>query len=204
MVRHESPRCFWTGSELSTKTGSDARVRFSLDRGVFSNGRALSYGSEDQIIVAASLFCNCFFMDLDVDQRVQLLDRIEEQWEEGIEWADGVIEELKRYDAETEKKKRWTKEAEQRWKDFCHGRSLVTGQAITGGNAHIDRVFNSDAYSVNTCIFVEKGINFAKGRILEFQSSSGFVGESKIAYGVEILRKEVKELLDRTKPLRAR
>ncbi|KAF9342968.1 hypothetical protein BGX26_006491 [Mortierella sp. AD094] len=168
-------------------------------------------------------------MDLDVDQRVQLLDRIEEQWEEDIEWANGVIEELKRYDTETEKKKRWTKEAEQRWKDFvrnkvesghedrirwdkfewrffiqkCQGRSLVTGQAITGENGHIDRVFNSDAYSINTCIFVEKGINFGRARILEFQSSSGFVGESKIAYGVEILRKEVKELLDRTKPLRA-
>ncbi|KAF9342967.1 hypothetical protein BGX26_006490, partial [Mortierella sp. AD094] len=52
MVRHESPRCFWTGSKLSTKTGSDARVRFSVDRVVFSDGRALSYGSEDQIIVA--------------------------------------------------------------------------------------------------------------------------------------------------------
>ncbi|KAG0287410.1 hypothetical protein BGZ98_004651, partial [Dissophora globulifera] len=50
--------CFWTGLPLSFDTHAAPISKFSLDRTTFVDGRALNYGSEDQTIVAASLFVN--------------------------------------------------------------------------------------------------------------------------------------------------
>ncbi|KAI7820866.1 hypothetical protein BC939DRAFT_494449 [Gamsiella multidivaricata] len=93
------------------------------------------------------------FMDRTVDQRIQYLKNIEQGWEDGVQWTDHIIEELRDgFDAEKEKKP-WTAEWEQRWRKFvnskvhrdrvvwskfewrffletCQGRSLVTGQPI--------------------------------------------------------------------------
>ena len=52
------PRCFWTGLHLSLDSDAEPRTKFSLDRTMFANGKALNYGSEHQIVVAASLFSN--------------------------------------------------------------------------------------------------------------------------------------------------
>jgi hypothetical protein len=53
-----TPRCFWTGLQLSLEIDCEPRTKFSMDRTVFANGKSLSYGSEDQVLVAASLFSN--------------------------------------------------------------------------------------------------------------------------------------------------
>lgn len=53
-----TPRCFWTGLQLSLEIDCEPRTTFLMDRTVFANGKALSYGSEDQVLVAASLFSN--------------------------------------------------------------------------------------------------------------------------------------------------
>ncbi|KAG0331235.1 hypothetical protein BG000_011096, partial [Podila horticola] len=36
-----------------------------------------------------------FFMDLTVDERIQYLEKIEQGWEAGVQWADCAIEELR-------------------------------------------------------------------------------------------------------------
>lgn len=170
-------------------------------------------------------------MDRTIVQRIQYLKKIEEEWEEGVKWADGVIQELQGgFDSQSEEDEAWTNQWEHRWKVFvknkdfkghrervlwtkhewryfvkrCQGRSLVTGQVLEGKACHIDRVFNSDDYGVKNSLMMEQGLNFAKRDMLEFQTSSGFAEQCKLQYGVLILRNAVRELLEDSRPHRDR
>ncbi|KAG0324774.1 hypothetical protein BGZ99_001443 [Dissophora globulifera] len=180
--------CFWTGLPLSFDTHAAPISKFSLDRTTFVDGRALNYGSEDQTIVAASLFINCFFGARNPQQRAEYLNDIEQGWDEGVIWADHAIKTLNQgFDLEAEMKREWSKEWSDKWytyvnsratrgkehhikwdkwewrffKETCAGRSLVTGQYIQGREAHIDRVFDDDTYTSRNCILIEGGLNFA-------------------------------------------
>ncbi|KAK3820104.1 MAG: hypothetical protein J3Q66DRAFT_428923 [Benniella sp.] len=223
-----SPQCFWTGLQLSMDSHIEPNVKFSFDRTTFVNGRALEYGSSEQVIVAASLLANCFFGARDPQQRAAYLDRLEQDWESGITWADSAILQLQQgYDADAEQTKAWTPEWEVKWKQFvqhkestghqdriqwskwewrffhetCEGRSLVTGQRLVQ-HAHIDRIFNTDGYHLSNCILVEGEINFAKSTMPQFASSAAFDGPCKISYAIDVLRTAVTELLDLTRPHR--
>lgn len=174
---------------------------------------------------------NSFLMDRTLDQRIQYLNKLDEEWEGGVKWADDVIEELRGgFDFQREKNKAWTSEWEKQWKTFvtnkefrgkkgricwskyewrffkerCQGRSLVTGQALDGKEGNIDGVFNTDVYAVNNCILIEQGLNFAKRDLEHFKTSNGFPGPCKLQYGVERLREVVKDLLDHSRSLRLR
>ncbi|KAF9924007.1 hypothetical protein BGZ67_009562 [Mortierella alpina] len=224
MAREAKPMCFWSGAQLSI-TARCPKNKFTVDRTIFHQNKALRYGAEDQILVAASQFANCFFMNRTVDERIQHLDSIEQEWEAGLEWADRAIEEL-RSGFDEKKEWAWTAEWTTRWSDFvkgkvhrdrvawsksqwrffhevCQGRSLVTGQPIAKQDANIDRVFNDDTYTLTNCILIDRGLNFAKRTMAEFQTSDGFEGTCKLRYGVEILRAAVRELLDSSRPRRA-
>ncbi|KAF9154819.1 hypothetical protein DFQ26_009944, partial [Actinomortierella ambigua] len=165
-----------------------------------------------------------------IEQRVRYLDQLDEGWEDGIRWADGAIDRLRGYDAEAEKERPWTAAWDRRWRGFvsrkayvgkedrvqwtkeewrffvetCQSRSLVTGQPLEIDDAHTDRIFNSDKYAIWNCILVEKGLNFAKRDMLEFQDSNTFQGHCKLAHGVIILRAAVKDVLDKSRLHRAR
>ncbi|KAF9956748.1 hypothetical protein BGZ70_009789 [Mortierella alpina] len=226
-----SPASFWSGTQLIiTAAGNICPTRkFTTDRIVFRDGKALPYGAEEQILVASSEFENCFFLDRNIDQRIQYLNKLEEEWDDGVQWADEVMEELRDgFDFEREKKKAWTNEWEKQWKAFvankefngkkgricwrkyewrffkeiCQGRSLVTGQVLHGNHGNIDRVFNNDGYALNNCIMIEQGLNFAKRDMSEFKTSIGFQGPCKLQFGVERLREAVKDLLDHSRSLR--
>jgi hypothetical protein len=58
LARQSAPRCFWTGLQLSIDSDAEPKSKFSFDRSTFVDGKALSYGSESQLIVPASLFSN--------------------------------------------------------------------------------------------------------------------------------------------------
>ena len=168
-------------------------------------------------------------MNRNIDQRIQYLNRLEEEWDDGVKWADEVMENLREgFDFEKEKKNAWTNEWEKQWKAFvkrkedggkggricwrryewrffkeiCQGRSLVTGQVLHGKEGNIDRVFNTDDYELSNCIMIEQGLNFAKQRMPEFETSTGFQGPCKLQFGVERLREAVKDLLDHSRSLR--
>ncbi|KAF9085958.1 hypothetical protein BGX27_003294 [Mortierella sp. AM989] len=225
-----SPHCFWSNQSLSFDANRDPQTKFSLDRTIFIGGKALSYGVEDQIVVASSIFCNCFFGARSAQERAHYLDRIEQGWSEGIAWADKAIQKLQQgYDIDHEKRKKWTPEWTKKWKTFVYSKkndgkdhriewnqwewrffmettanhSLVTGQLLGPERAHIDRIFNSDTYCIKNCILVEGGINYAKATMQEFESSESFHGECKLEYGVGILRKAVLELLAQSRPHRS-
>ncbi|KAF9116426.1 hypothetical protein BGW39_002745, partial [Mortierella sp. 14UC] len=205
LARQSAPRCFWTGLQLSIDSDAEPKSKFSFDRTTFFGAR-------------------------DVVQRVAYLDKIEQDWTEGNSWADGVIKKLQQgCNIDIEKKRPWTTELEKKWKTFVgskqqnnnedriewtkwewrffretrQDRSLVTGQHLVGCQAHIDRIFNSDGYSLETCILIEGELNFAKYRMSEFASSDAFDGPCKLLYAVSVLRGAVKELLDQTRPRRA-
>ncbi|KAF9116432.1 hypothetical protein BGW39_002724, partial [Mortierella sp. 14UC] len=171
-----------------------------------------------------------FFLARDAEQRAKYLDNIGRNWVEGIIWADSAIHRLQQgFDLELEKRKTWTVEWTQKWKRFvgnkkqhrvqhrvewnkwewrffvetCENRSLVTGYHLVSGEAHIDRVFNSDGYGLKTCILIESGLNFAKGQMPEFASSHGFRGNCKLVFEVSTLRRAIQEFLDQTRPHRA-
>ncbi|KAF9118705.1 hypothetical protein BGW39_000929 [Mortierella sp. 14UC] len=233
MAKEVSPKCFWSGLQLTVTAGSAVcpTKKFTADRIVFHEGRALGYGAKGQLLVASSEFANCFLMDRTLAQRIQYLKKIEEEWEEGVKWADQVIRELRDgFDSSNREGVAWTNDWENRWNVFvknkafsghkervvwskhewrffverCQGRSLVTGQVLEGRACHVDRVFNSDSYSVKTCLTIEQGLNFAKRDMLEFQTSNCFSGRCKLQYGVQKLRNTVRELLEHSRPLRDR
>ncbi|KAK5828307.1 hypothetical protein F5H01DRAFT_360223 [Linnemannia elongata] len=222
MAKEASPKCFWSGLQLTVAASGVGcpTKKFTADRIVFHEGCALPYGAKEQFLVASSEFANYFFMDRTIVQRIQYLKKIEEEWEEGVKWADGVIQELQGgFDSQSEEDEAWTNQWEHRWKVFvknkdfkghrervlwtkhewryfvkrCQGRSLVTGQVLEGKACHIDRVFNSDDYGVKNCLMMEQGLNFEKRDMLEFQTSSGFAEQCKLQYGVLILRNALAE-----------
>ncbi|KAI7816629.1 hypothetical protein BC939DRAFT_481860 [Gamsiella multidivaricata] len=162
MAREASPVCFWTGTQLSLTVINCPRRKFSVDRRCLikerlscMEQRTRSWWPLRTFRTACMLLPidNSFFMDRTVDQRIQYLKNIEQGWEDGVQWTDHIIEELRDgFDAEKEKKP-WTAEWEQRWRKFvnskvhrdrvvwskfewrffletCQGRSLVTGQPI--------------------------------------------------------------------------
>ncbi|KAI8595207.1 hypothetical protein EDD21DRAFT_420888 [Dissophora ornata] len=225
MVEEATPVCFSTGVPLSFTNGTCPTRKFTMDRIVFDQeGKALRYGDKDQALVASS-----FFTNRTIDQRVRYLNQLDEGWEDGIQWADGAIDKLRGYNAEAEKGRPWTADWEQRWRRFfssklyigkvdrvqwsktewrffhetCQSRSLVTGQHLQGSDAQIDRIFNSDNYAVWNCILIERGLNFAKRSMSEFQTSNTFHGHCKLAHGVSILRAAIKEVLDKSRAHRA-
>ncbi|KAI9240541.1 MAG: hypothetical protein BYD32DRAFT_151682 [Podila humilis] len=222
MVEKATPVCFWTGKQLSLTDLTSFTTQFTVDRIMFDQeGKALRYGDNNQVLVAASWFANCFLGERTLDQRMQYLKKLDEEWDDGIEWADRAIFKLRAYDVEAEDERPWTAEWEQKWDRFlyqkryngkenrvkwaksewrffvetCEHRSLVTGQCLEGNDAHIDRVFNSDNYTLQNCILIEGGLNFAKGPTPEFQNSESFDGPCKMTYGVSELRGTVKEML---------
>ncbi|KAF9151272.1 hypothetical protein DFQ26_001287, partial [Actinomortierella ambigua] len=97
----------------------------------------------------------------------------------------------------------WTKEEWRFFVETCQSRSLVTGQPLGSNDAHTDRIFNSDNYTIRNCILVEMGLNFAKRDMLEFQNPNTFHGQCKFAHGVGILRAAVKDVLDKSRAHRA-
>ncbi|KAF8929080.1 hypothetical protein BGZ47_001284, partial [Haplosporangium gracile] len=202
--------------------------KFTVDRIVFHDGKSLPYGAEEQILVASSEFENCFFMNRDIDHRIRYLNKLDEEWEDGVKWADDVIEELRGgFDFQKEKNA-WTSEWEKQWRAFvtnkefhgkegricwrkyewcffkerCQGRSLVTGQVLHGNEGNVDRVFNTDDYALNNCILIEQGLNFAKRDMSEFKASIKLQDPYKLQYGVERLREAVKDLLGHSRSLR--
>lgn len=62
LVKKSKPRCFWTGVELALTPDTPPRMKLSVDRTTFVDGRALGYGSKDQVLVAASHFSRCTWM----------------------------------------------------------------------------------------------------------------------------------------------
>ncbi|KAF9102732.1 hypothetical protein BGX27_010877, partial [Mortierella sp. AM989] len=150
---------------------------------------------------------------------------VDEDWEDGVQWANGASDKLRGYDAEAEEGRHWTPEWERRWCRFfnsklcmgkvdrvqwskaewrffvetCQSRSLVTGQHLEGKDAQIDRIFNNDNYTVQNCILIEQGLNFAKRTMSEFQTSNTFDGHCKFAHGVSTLRAAVKKVLDKSR-----
>ncbi|KAF9275309.1 hypothetical protein BGZ68_010882 [Mortierella alpina] len=224
-----TPKCFWTGVSLSFGPENHPVKKFTVDRTMFKNGKALPYGNEQQVLVSASEFTNCLFMERNVPERVEYLDSLEANWDKNIRWANTVISQLKATSVAGTSNQKWSPDWDRRWKSFnsskraigredrvqwsrdewrhfvetCDGRSLVTGHRIHGKDANIDRIFNSDPYMIQNCLYMEQGLNFAKQRMPEFQSSATFDGECKLEYGVQILRKVIKDLLEQTKPRRA-
>ncbi|KAF9954058.1 hypothetical protein BGZ72_004948 [Mortierella alpina] len=91
-----------------------SRFKFSVDRTSFRDGKALPYADDAQVLVAASDFINCFFMDRNVVERIHYLKKIEEEWEPNIKWADSALAKLKAgFDMAKERRKPWTRE----WRD---------------------------------------------------------------------------------------
>ncbi|KAG0281283.1 hypothetical protein BGZ97_009290 [Linnemannia gamsii] len=66
-----------------------------------------------------SLPLETFFMNRNIDHRIRYLNKLDEEWEDSVKWADNVIEELRGgFDFQKEKKKAWTSEWEKQWKTF--------------------------------------------------------------------------------------
>lgn len=60
MAREVNPTCFWSGAQLSITAKSCPRKKFTVDRTKFNHGKALKYGAEEQILVAASQFADSY------------------------------------------------------------------------------------------------------------------------------------------------
>lgn len=101
-------------------------------------------------------FLSSFLGERTLDQRMQYLKKLDEEWDDGIEWADRAIFKLRAYNVEAEDERPWTAEWEQKWDRFlyqkrynskenrvkwtrsewrffvetCEHRSLVTGQCL--------------------------------------------------------------------------
>ena|SRR5690349_1276143 len=48
-------------------------------------------------------------------------------------------------------------------RECARGRSMVAGLPFGPEGSDSDRVFNSDSYSTENCILIERGLDFAKG-----------------------------------------
>jgi hypothetical protein len=59
LVEEAAPVCFWTGKQLSLTDYTSSTNQYSVDRVIFDQeGKALRYGDNNQVLVAASLFAN--------------------------------------------------------------------------------------------------------------------------------------------------
>ena len=56
-------------------------------------------------------------------------------------------------------------------RDCTRGRSIVVGLPFGPEGFGIDRVFNSDPYSMENCMVIERGLNFVKGTLKDCISS---------------------------------
>ncbi|OAQ32969.1 hypothetical protein K457DRAFT_16041 [Linnemannia elongata AG-77] len=84
----------------------------------------------------------------------------------------------------------------------CGSVSMVTGLPFDRDGKHIDRVFNSDIYSLKDCIVIEGSLNYGKTYMCAFQSSDGFQG-SKGRYAIDTLRDELGRIDQLSKPFRS-
>lgn len=59
MVEKATPVCFWTGKQLSLTDLTSSTNQFTVDKIMFDQeGKALRYGDNNQVLVAASWFAN--------------------------------------------------------------------------------------------------------------------------------------------------
>lgn len=56
-------------------------------------------------------------------------------------------------------------------RDYARGRSTVVGLPFESEGFGFDRIFNSDPYSMENCMVIERGLNFAKGTLKDCISS---------------------------------
>ncbi|KAG0058734.1 hypothetical protein BGZ90_004798, partial [Linnemannia elongata] len=88
-------------------------------------------------------------------------------------------------------------------RECARGRSMVTGLPFGPEGSNIDRVFNSDPYSMENCILIERGLNFAKGTMKEFLTSEDFPKDlRKGEYGISVLRNTLSSMEEATHPHR--
>lgn len=85
----------------------------------------------------------------------------------------------------------------------CGSVSMVTGLPFGRDGRHIDRVFNSDAYSMKNRIVIEGSLNIGKAYMSAFQTSEGFQG-CKGRFGIETLRDELARQERLSKPYRSK
>ncbi|OAQ30929.1 hypothetical protein K457DRAFT_1818304 [Linnemannia elongata AG-77] len=57
---------------------------------------------------------------------------------------------------------------------MCEGAADGDRTSFEPEGSDVDRVFNSDPYSMENCILIERGLNFAKGTMKEFLTSEDF------------------------------
>lgn len=69
----------------------------------------------------------------------------------------------------------WNKFESRFFKTTCQGISLATGQALNGNDCRVDGAFNADGYARGNCILIERGLDFAKRDMPDFQSSRGLL-----------------------------
>ncbi|KAG0350388.1 hypothetical protein BG005_010096 [Podila minutissima] len=146
----------------------------------------------------------------------------DDQWsEEGIDCDDDISPELGLFSDTLLSQKdrndfnRWLWSRKKRkegivawdatvWKQFktiSRGRSLITGRRLENWLC-IDRVCNNVPYHPLNCMYLEDGINMAKGRDPHFQDARVIGSESRIRYGHRILRAQEWDLLERTRATR--
>ncbi|KAH7052738.1 hypothetical protein BKA57DRAFT_533907 [Linnemannia elongata] len=226
LVSSSVPRCFYTNQELSMHPHTCATTKLSFDRLVFDHqGKSLPYEDQNQVIVTASLFINSFMHRLTLQQRVDRLEQLRLAPTDGsFDAADAAFGKVELYDDIMERKRGWTPSLDKAWETFasrarsrgrlemnkyeyrylleCGSVSMVTGLPFGRDGRHIDRVFNSDAYSMKNCIVIEGSLNLGKAYMQAFQSSDGFQG-SKGRYAIDTLRDELGRIDQLSRPYRS-
>ncbi|KAG0055443.1 hypothetical protein BGZ83_008585 [Gryganskiella cystojenkinii] len=222
LARYCVPCCFSCGKQLDIAQGVSPRTRFSTDRLIFSSGVSLGYNHHSQIVVASCLFDNCFLLNRTIQERVNYLTKIQQEMPAGAPLADlRIVQTQNDFNHEVEIKREFSPETNRGWKAFCDCRvengksdrivwskeeyrfflekadstSAVTCLKLKPGEGHIDRVCNSDAYTLSTCLFMEAGLNFAKQYLPEFKTSKGKEGLNLPLWGARILRNDIWKLI---------
>ncbi|KAH7047827.1 hypothetical protein BKA57DRAFT_514186 [Linnemannia elongata] len=214
LAKDATPTCFWTGDELTFGTKDSPETAFSCDRLVFEGGRALSYAHPKQVTVAASYFANSVFLDMPLAKRIAYLDQLDDEkiWRAAEAHAKSVWRKIQSINHAQERRQPIEPSMKTKFRQFKQNAKHPVEwkayewryfRAISGGRgAHIDRVFNSDSYSLTNCMYIEAGLNFAKRNMKEFRSSVSFDGVSKLLYGARRVRNKLKAFVEKTRPNR--
>ncbi|KAG0055853.1 hypothetical protein BGZ89_002245 [Linnemannia elongata] len=84
----------------------------------------------------------------------------------------------------------------------CGSISMIPDLPFDRDGKHIDRVFNSDTYSLKNCIVIEGSLNYGKTYMRAFQPSEGFQG-CKGRFGIETLMDELARQERLSRPFRS-
>ncbi|KAG0013078.1 hypothetical protein BGZ82_002305 [Podila clonocystis] len=97
-----SPKCFWCQRAVQVGGPGSQNNQFEVDRLVFPNDTpfadglgALSYSDPHQKLVSSCHWCNLFFLNRSVRERVLLLDEIARNWVQSGVLGRKILEKLK-------------------------------------------------------------------------------------------------------------